>query len=486
MSETIPFAAETDRARAAQKAWGRLPVRKRLAPLRELRHRLVEGADALCAAVGRDVGKEPHETLAAELLPLADTARFLEREAERVLRPRRVPTSQRPWWLTGQSDTVYRRPRGVVGIVGTWNYPLLLNGAQALHALAAGNAVLWKPSEVAPASAAALADLLHGVGFSADLFQVLPATRDAGARLTDAAIDHLVFTGSAAVGRLVAKRLGERLVSSSLELSGCDAMFVLDDADLDLASRAAWFGCVLNNGQTCLGVRRVFVHKAVYEPFCDKLRALAKDAPPRRLALAAQVEQARRLVRDALADGGRLLVGRPDGPDDSFPPTVVLDATPTAAMCREASFAPLMAVMAVESLEAAFEMDAACPYALGASIFTKSVAKVGPLATLLRAGSVAINDVIAPTGHPSTPFGGTGDSGWGHTRGEEGLLEMTTPQVVSLRTDRFRPHYDLADPAAGAKQGDLLGGLLQATHARTLWQRLAGWWRFVRAFWWSR
>ncbi len=482
----LPLEAETARARVAQQAWARAPIRQRLAPLRELRSRLVEGADALCAAVGRDIGREPRETLGAELLPLADACRFLEREADRILRPRRVPTTHRPHWLMGQSDTVYHRPRGVVGIIGTWNFPHLLNGVQILQALVAGNAVLWKPSELAPSSALALAELIHGVGYSADLFQVLPASREAGPLLTEAAIDHLVFTGSVAVGRKIGRRLGERLVSSSLELSGCDALFVLPDADLDLASRAAWFGCVMNNGQVCLGVRRVFVHRAVYEKFCALLRGHAQDVLPRRLILPEQVAQARRLVHEALADGGRLLVDRPDGPDDAFPPTVVIDARPTTGICRETSFAPLMAVIPVDSMEAAVEMDAACPYALGASIFTKDVARVGSLTAMLRAGSVSVNDVIVGTAHPATPFGGQGASGWGRTRGEEGLLEMTTTQVVSLRTDRFRPHYDLVRPEAATHQAEVLSGMLKATHARTLWQRLRGWMQFVAAFWRSR
>jgi acyl-CoA reductase-like NAD-dependent aldehyde dehydrogenase len=490
MSQTItaavPFEAETTRARRAQLAWAKVPLRKRLVPLRELRHRIVEGADALCAAVARDIGKEPHETLGAELLPLADACLFLERQAERILRPRRVPSSDRPFWLRGQTDTVYRRPHGVVGIIGTWNYPHLLNGTQILQSLVAGNAVLWKPSEIAPNSATALSDLLGQVGLPPDLLLLLPANRESGALLTEAAIDHLIFTGSVPVGRQIAKRLGERLVSSSLELSGCDAMFVLEDADVDLAARAAWFGCVLNNGQTCIAVRRVFVHRAVYEPFCGKLRTQAQEATPRRLAQPAQVSQARRLVREALEDGARLLIDRPDGPDDAFPPTIVLDAKATSSLCREASFAPLSAVIPVDSMEVALELDASCPYALGASIFTKKLAQAGNLATLLRAGSVIFNDVIVGTGHPATPFGGRGSSGWGYTQGEEGLLALTVPQVVSLRSDRFRPHYDMVKPGAAVQQGELLGGMLRATHSRTLWQRLRGWWQTIRAFWRSR
>src|SRR5438067_7265387 len=133
-------------ARPAQKAWAEVPVRERLRPVRTFRHLLVTECDGLCAAVARDLGKPDEETVAGELLPLADACRFLERQAGRLLRPRRVPLGQRPRWLWGQTDTVYRRPRGVVGVIGTWNYPLFLNGVQIVQALMAGNAVLWKPS----------------------------------------------------------------------------------------------------------------------------------------------------------------------------------------------------------------------------------------------------------------------------------------------------------------------------------------------------
>src|SRR5207249_4667024 len=134
-----------------QEAWARTSIRQRLRHVRAFRHLLVREADRLCAAVAGDIGKPADETVGCELLPLAAACRFLESAAAALLRPRRVPGRYRPVWLWPQSDVVYRRPRGLVGIIGTWNYPLVLNGVQLLQAVTAGNAVLWKPSEVAPA-----------------------------------------------------------------------------------------------------------------------------------------------------------------------------------------------------------------------------------------------------------------------------------------------------------------------------------------------
>jgi acyl-CoA reductase-like NAD-dependent aldehyde dehydrogenase len=473
-----------ERCRVQQRAWASLPVRRRLRPVQALRRLLVAECDRLCAAVTADVGKPADETVAADVLPLAAACRFLQREAPRLLKPRRVPLRLRPLWLLGQGDTVHRRPRGVVGIIGTWNYPLILNGVQILQAVTAGNGVLWKPSEVAPASAAAFCGLLGKAGFPEGLVHMMPATRAGGQELADADVDHVVFTGSSATGRRLAEHLGRRLVSSTLELSGCDPLILLEDADVALAARAAWFGATLNRGQTCLAVRRVFVPRGLYQPFLAALAPLHAAAAPMPLALASQAQQAERLVDAALADGARLLgAARPGGGAQACPPTVVLDARPEMALCQEASFAPLLAVLPFDTVEEALRMNEVCPYGLGASIFTRNPERATQLSPRLRAGAVVINDVILATAHPATPFGGRGESGWGVTQGAEGLLEMTVPQVVSVRGGTFRPHYQPVG-SPGSIPGEVLRGMLAFSHAGSLAERWRGLWRLVRG--WGR
>jgi acyl-CoA reductase-like NAD-dependent aldehyde dehydrogenase len=282
----------------------------------------------------------------------------------------------------------------------------------------------------------------------------------------------------------LAASLGRRLVSSSLELSGCDALFVLEDADVALAARAAWFGATVNRGQTCLAVRRVFVHRAAYPAFTAALKPLADRASAQHLALESQVQQADRLVKAALAEGGRLLDERCEPRNDArlCNPAVVLDARTEMEICREASFAPIMAVMPFDIVEDAIRMDRQCPYALAASIFSANTQRAALLGAQLRVGMLAINDVVMPTVHPATPFGGSGRSGWGVTQGAEGLLEMTVPQVVSVRGGSYRPHYD-AGAGNPPRHGELLRSLLVFGHGPTLRQRLAGLWRTARAMW---
>ena len=482
-----PFAAEVAACRAAQEPWARLGVRDRLRPVRELRHLLVERADAVFAAVAADIGRSAGEVLATELLPTAAALKFLERQAARVLAPRRIGGRLRPTWLFGCRDAVHRRPWGVVGVIGTWNYPVYLNVGQVAQALVAGNAVLWKPSEYVPQTADLTHRLFLDAGFPPGLVAKLPTTREAGPLVAEAEVDHVVFTGSEAVGRRLAGRLGERLVPSTLELSGCDAMFVLADANIALAARAAWFGVTLNRGQTCIAVRRIFVHRSRYAAFVEALRPLAAGAKPVPLVTRGQVEQAHALVTDAVARGASVLGAAGGEPISALvcasrltvAPTFLLDATADMLVCREASFAPVAAVIPFDTVDTALSLAAKCPFGLAASVFTADARAAEALAARIPAGHVTVNDAIAPTAHPATPFGGRGSSGWGVTQGAEGLLAMTTPQAVTVRGGSFRPHLDDAaapDPATA----DVLGGLLRATHGRTWRDRLRGVARLVR------
>jgi aldehyde dehydrogenase (NAD+) len=333
-----------------------------------------------------------------------------------------------------------------------------------------------------PRLATLLHDLFIRAGFNADLFITLPATREAGPQLAEAAVDHVVFTGSADVGRRLARRLGERLISSTLELSGCDAQFLLPDANLELAAQAAWFGVTLNGGQTCLAVRRIFVHESQYEKFLEIMRPLVRNAQPLKLAMNPQATQADRLVREALARGATLLDGGEPysvGSDHKYRPTIVVNASPDMTICREGSFAPIAAVLRYTDPSELPKMNEACPFGLGASIFTSSQTHADELIARLPVGAVTINDVIAPMGHPATPFGGRHDSGWGSTQGADGLLGMTVPQVISTRSGTFRPHYAGAIPS----NVGVVRGLLKLTHARHWWQRLGGIGKIIRALW---
>jgi len=431
-----PYTAITNACRESLQAWTDTPICERLRFVRELRYLLVESRDELTSIACAEVDRIPYEMIATDVLPTAAACRFLETDATRILAPRRI--SGRPLWLIGCRDVVHRRPRGIVGILGTWNYPIFLNAVPILHALVAGNAVIWKPSERTPKMATLLHELFLRAGFPPELFVLLPATRDGGETLLEADIDFLHFTGSEPVGRKIATRLGERLIPSALELSGCDAIIVLPDADVQLAARAAWFGATLNKGRTCMAVRRAIVARSLFEAFTNALRAL----PANGISI---------LVEPAVGDSSR----------------------------RDATFEPNLAVMAYDTLDGAVQIHAESPFRLTASIFTSDANAANELAAKLRVGTVTINDVIAPTAHPATPFGGRSAAGWGVTQGVEGLMEMTVPQVVTTRKGKFRPHIDAAisgNPAVS----DVTTGILRMTHARRWRERWSGMWQMLR------
>lgn len=456
-------------ARTAQRSWAERPIRDRLRCVAAFREGLVGAIDRLTAAVQADVGRSPDEVIGSDLLPVASTCRYLVRSAARVLASRRV--SGTPMWLMGCRDVVHRRPHGVVGLIGTWNYPIYLNAIPILHALTAGNAVLWKPSELAARSSAILHELFLQAGVPSEVLRLLPATREIGPALAEADIDFLHFTGSDKVGRQIARRLGERLIPSTLELSGIDAVVVLADADLDLAARSIWYAVTLNAGQTCMATRRVYVARSVMPGLLERLAPYWQRGEPRSLVMPAQVEQAQRLVSDARDRGAKVYPEVTTPPESGFVPTILVSEQDDIAACQEVSFAPLSTVIPFDDVNDMVDRHNRNPFGLTTAIFTKDTSAGEALAGRIRAGAVVINDVIVPTAHPGSPFGGRGASGWGVTKGDEGLIGMTVPQVVTRRGGRFRPHLDLLDHPE--KAGTTRGVFLLA-HGRTLRERWQG------------
>jgi len=418
-------------AQVAGAAWAASPLRTRLAVVARLRRLIARDAAALATTIART----PADTLVAEVLPLAEAARFLVRQAPAILAPVR-PRGGRPLWLLGVRARITREPYGTVLVLAPSNYPLFLPGAQAMQALAAGNAVCVKPAPGCAAPMDALAALLREAGLPGGLFQVLdPVAGEAAAR---AGFDRIVLTGSAETGGRVLAAAAPLLTPTTMELSGSDAVFVLPGADLGLAARCLAYGLRLNGGATCIAPRRVFVWGGQAAALEAALLALLPGIPD---AVPPPAVQARLgvLLGLAVAEGARIAA------QGAGRPTVVAAARPGMALLQHDVFAPWLALVPVADAEAALVAAAACPFALGASIFGPAAA-AREVARRVRAGSVCINDLIVPTADPRLPFGGRGRSGFGSTRGAEGLLEMTVPKAISIRRGRFRPHLDPATP----------------------------------------
>jgi acyl-CoA reductase-like NAD-dependent aldehyde dehydrogenase len=405
-----------------------------------------------------EVHKARWECLTAEIVPLTNACRWHARHARKVLAPGRVP---RGGLLTmGQRHRIVRAPLGRVGIIATWNYPILLAGQHMLQALVAGNRVVLKPSENSPRTQRRLAELAVEAGCPAAFLEVIGCERETGAALVrgdHGPIDHLVFTGSTEVGRAIAAELGPKLITSTLELSGRDSALVLEDADPALAARTLWWAATTNGGQTCMAPRRVLVHAGIYDGFLMAMAPLAARAQVRRLINESAAAKVSEQAADAIARGGRSLSGVFEpASGDRFRPVAVVGCRADARLVEGRHFGPAIAVVRCGSRDEMLAIHDACDQRLVTSVFSRDTRAARDLAPRLGSNAVMVNDGIIPSAHPWTSIGGVGASGWGVTQGRMGLESLTRPVFVSVTSARIRPPLDAPDEAKQGKQGALL------------------------------
>lgn len=466
-------------ARAAQARWSRTPLVHRLKLVRKLRQLIAEHAMQLADASASERRRPALESLTAEVLPLAEACRFLECNAENILASKRLGKRVLPLWLAGVRSEIHREPLGVVLIVGPGNYPLLLPGVQLIQALVAGNAVLIKPGNGGTPAGRALHELIVRAGFDSQLVALLPDTSGAARTAIWARPDKVLFTGSAATGEKILAQLAPHLIPATMELSGCDAVIFRADADLDLAVKALVFGLTLNAGATCMSPKRVFVHRSLATELEGRLANVFRSVRPggQTLLPKASVEKFRSLLDEALAQGAHFIAGDPRHPGPIVAPIILAGVSPVSRLLREDIFAPVLSIVTVAGDHEAVLRTNDCPYGLTASIFSRNESKARVLASQIRAGVVTINDLILPTADARLPFGGRGRSGFGVTRGAEGLLELTMPRVVTESRGKFRPAFEPPQPG----DGKLFEAYLQFTHGAGLKMRWAALGSLIKA-----
>jgi acyl-CoA reductase-like NAD-dependent aldehyde dehydrogenase len=468
IDEAADVEAAVARAREASAWWGGLSFAERKQVLDQWRGVLARRMAQLADLVHQETGK-PHADAALEIGLAIDHLAWAAGHAQKVLGPRKVSPGL---LMANHAASVEYLPYGVIGVIGPWNYPVFTPMGSIVYALAAGNTVVFKPSEYTPGIGVWLAESLAEVVPHHPLLQVVVGYGETGAALCRADVDKLAFTGSTATGKKVMAACAENLTPVLIEAGGKDPLLVDEDADLAAAADAAIWGAFSNAGQTCAGVERVYVHERVYDEFLGHVLKQAEGisagvhtgAHFGPMTMPSQVEVVRRHVQDALAKGARAVLGGSDAVGERFvQPVVLTDVPQDSSAITEETFGPTMTVNRVRDMDEAVELANSTSYGLGSTVFSASR---GPeLARRIRSGMTAINSVISFAGIPALPFGGVGDSGFGRIHGPDGLKEFAYAKAVARQ--RVKAPLLLTSFTRTAKQDAAFAQLINVLHGRS-------------------
>jgi acyl-CoA reductase-like NAD-dependent aldehyde dehydrogenase len=460
--------AAVARARHDADWWARGTFAERRQVLDQWRGVLARRMSELADVVHQETGK-PHADAQLEIGLAVDHLAWAAAHAEKVLGRRRVSSGL---LMSNHVATVEYLPLGVVGVIGPWNYPVFTPMGSISYALAAGNAVVFKPSELTPGVGVWLAESLCEVLPGQGLLHTVVGRGETGVALCRAPIDKVAFTGSAATGRKVMATCAENLVPVIIEGGGKDALLVDEDADVRMAADAAAWGAFSNAGQTCVGVERVYVHERVYDGFVAELTRRARDvhagaedgAQLGPMTLAGQADVVRRHIDDAVNRGAEVLVGGPSAVGERFvQPTVLAGVPEDSCAVTEETFGPTVTVRRVHDMEEAVTLANASRYGLGSAVFSRSHG--ADLARRLRSGMTSVNGVISFAAIPALPFGGVGDSGFGRVHGPDGLKEFTFAKSVARQW--MNPAMALTTFDRTPRTDALFAGLIRVLHGRS-------------------
>lgn len=435
-------AAAFQRARAAQARWAAVPVAQRVRVMLRLHDLVLERQDEILDLMQAENGKTRRDAF-LEVSDIAITSRYYARTAPGLLAPK-----GRRGAIPGLTRTTeVRHPKGVVAIISPWNYPLSMAASDAIPALLAGNAVVQKPDTQTALSALWALELTREAGLPDGVWQIVVGRgRDIGSTMIDNA-DYVMFTGSTASGRSIARDAGERLIGASLELGGKNAMVVLDDADVPRAAKGAIAACFPSAGQLCVSMERLYVTEGVADDFIDefvtrtgRLQLGATydwSADVGSLTTQSQLATVSEHVNDAVDKGATVLAGgkaRPDVGPLFYEPTILTDVTPEMTLYAHETFGPVVSIYRVADTDEAVERANDSEYGLNASVWTRDTRKGREVAARLHAGTVNVNEAFAAAwGSIDAPMGGMGDSGLGRRHAAEGLLKYTEPQNIAVQ-----------------------------------------------------
>ncbi len=455
-------------ARTGFDKFSKMPLDERLELIRQLRYRIVERQDEIADVIATSTGKIKMEALTTEVMVVTDAILHVEKRAAKALATKRTKT---PITFIGKQSYVEYKPRGVVAVISTWNFPFMLAMIPAVEALAAGNSVIVKPSEETPPVGMLIESLFREMDLPSGVVNVIHGGPDLGEALLKSKPDFVHFTGSEGVGRKIASITGPELIPTILELGGKDPMIVFEDANIERAVNGAIWGAFSNAGQVCMSIERVYVHRSIYESFID---LLVRETEKLRIGddnnddigamtLRKQVETVKRHVKDALDHGAKLMCG--DHPDSwaegtlKLRPMILTNVRQNMAIMQEETFGPVLPVMPFDTEEQSIELANDSRFGLNASVWTRDLSRGKRTISQLRTGGALINDVILTIGNPYLPYGGAKSSGIGAYHSDQGMQSFAIQTAVMADRGWMKREAHWF-PYLG--KGELFGDLLES------------------------
>lgn len=431
-----------DRARQAFVFWSQLSLQERLKYFRHLRFYMIDHLEEIIQTISRDTGKVPVEAITADVMPVLDGLKHIEKHAPKILKRQKKPT---PLLLIGKKSYIEYMPCGVVLVISPWNYPLQLAMIPVISALVSGNSVILKPSEVTPLVGKLIEELFTKSGFPKDVIQVVHGDQEQGAMLTSAKPDYIFFTGSVRTGKIIQAQAAKELIPTTLELGGKDPMIVFADANLNRAAQGAIWGAFTNSGQVCMSVERLYVEEKIYDKFVNILvnkalqlnQGIDLNDDIGSMTFSAQCNIVKEQLKDAVSKGAKLLTGTM--PEEwstekgmFIPPIILTNISTGMKLVNEETFGPLLPIIPFDSEAGVIKLANDSNFGLNASVWSSDLEKAERVAAQLVSGSVVINDVIISIINPYLPFGGAKESGLGKYHAEVGLRTFCHEKSIMI------------------------------------------------------